>query len=361
MERYLGLDVHATSCTLAVVGPSGKRLTWQVLATNGEALVDAVKQVRGAVHLCIEEGTQSAWLYEILSPLVAEMVVVGGSARVHGNKNDTEDAFALAELHRTGNFGERKRVFKEAGGFKQLRSVVKTYGFLTEDLVRSKNRLKASYRSEGIPTKEAGLYHAGSKTTWTPKLAAAHQMAAGLLHDALDAQAALKDEATEALLKEARKHAAFELLQTIPGLGPIRAAQVLSVVVTPSRFRTKRQFWAYCGLAIVTHSSSDWVPLGAGKWERQKVQQTRGLNKNHNHVLKNVFKSAVMTVLGMDCALRRDYERLLKKGTKPNLACLTIARKLAAITLAVWKSKKPYQAPVEREPEANVDDKAVTI
>jgi transposase len=236
---------------------------------------------------------------------------------------------------------------------------VKAYGFITEDVARSKNRLKAAYRSEGVPTKEGGLYRAGSKASWTGKLDAGHQAAAGFLHDALDAQDGLKEAATAALVKEARKHAAFALLQTIPGLGPIRAAQVLSVVVTPSRFRTKRQFWAYCGLAVVTHSSSDWVQHG-GTWQRQKVQQTRGLNKNYNHVLKNVFKSAAMTVIGMgpDCALRRDYERMLKNGTKPNLACVTLARKLAAITLAVWKSKQPYHPPAEEKQD--VDDKALT-
>jgi len=46
MERYLGLDVHATSCTLAVMGPTGKRLSWEVVETNGEALVEAVKKIR---------------------------------------------------------------------------------------------------------------------------------------------------------------------------------------------------------------------------------------------------------------------------------------------------------------------------
>ena len=77
MERYLGLDVHATSCTLAAVSAMGKRLSWEVVATNGEALVAAVTKFRGATHLCMEEGTQSAWLYEILNPLLAEVVVVG--------------------------------------------------------------------------------------------------------------------------------------------------------------------------------------------------------------------------------------------------------------------------------------------
>ena len=38
MERYIGLDAHASSCTLAVVGPSGKRLGSHVVETNARAL-----------------------------------------------------------------------------------------------------------------------------------------------------------------------------------------------------------------------------------------------------------------------------------------------------------------------------------
>jgi hypothetical protein len=37
-------------------------------------------------------------------------------------------------------------------------------------------------------------------------------------------------------------------------MGPIRVAQLVSIVVTPHRFRTKRQFWSYCGLSIVMRS-----------------------------------------------------------------------------------------------------------
>ena len=38
MDRYIGLDAHASSCTLAVVGPSGKRLSSYVVETNARAL-----------------------------------------------------------------------------------------------------------------------------------------------------------------------------------------------------------------------------------------------------------------------------------------------------------------------------------
>ncbi len=45
MDRYIGLDVHASSCTLAVVGPSGKRLGTQVVETNARDLIEVLRGI----------------------------------------------------------------------------------------------------------------------------------------------------------------------------------------------------------------------------------------------------------------------------------------------------------------------------
>ena len=71
MDRYVGLDAHAKTCTLAVLSRSGKRLRSMVVETNGRALVEAVKGVSGDVHLCLEEGTQSAGFTRFCLPTLA--------------------------------------------------------------------------------------------------------------------------------------------------------------------------------------------------------------------------------------------------------------------------------------------------
>jgi hypothetical protein len=43
-----------------------------------------------------------------------------------------------------------------------------------------------------------------------------------------------------------------------------------------------------------------------------------------------------------DGPLYRHYERLLESGTKPNLAKLTLARQIAAVALALWRSGERY-------------------
>ena len=77
MERYIGLDAHAASCTLAVISQTGRRLKDFPVETNGQALVEAIRMIPGRKHLVLEEGLQSAWLYETLRPHVDEIVVAG--------------------------------------------------------------------------------------------------------------------------------------------------------------------------------------------------------------------------------------------------------------------------------------------
>ena len=122
-----------------MISESGKRLGSYVVETNGQALVEQLKTIPGQKHVGLEEGTQSAWLYEILSPH-AEEVVVAMVPESRGQKNDQLDAFGLAERLRTGAI-ERK-VFKEAGEYKALRELARTHAMVVQDVVRVQNRIK---------------------------------------------------------------------------------------------------------------------------------------------------------------------------------------------------------------------------
>jgi len=111
MDRYIGLDAHSASCTVAVIGPSGKRLQSQVLETNGKALVEFIRSVPGTKRVCLEEGTHASWLHELLAPHVEEFVAVRVQES-RGPKSDKRDAFGLAEMLRIG--AVKTRVYKVA-------------------------------------------------------------------------------------------------------------------------------------------------------------------------------------------------------------------------------------------------------
>ena len=342
MDRYIGVDAHASSCTLGVVGPSGKRLGSHVVETNARALIEVLRTIPRDRHVCLEEGTLSGWLHEVLEPHVEELVVAG-VRQSQGPKSDKRDAFALADQLRIGSLDTK--VYKSRGQFRRLSQVAKAHGLLVGDTVRVKNRIKSVLRSRGIAYGAGpSVYAKRDRERWLSKLPEASRTLAELLYEEHDAVAALRAKAEKAMLAEARRHREWRLVQTCPGLGAIRTAQLLPVVVTPYRFRSRSGFWAYCGLGVVTRSSSDWVRAPTGQWMKASVQQTRGLNRNFNRTLKRIFKGAAMTVAqrGGDDPLYHHYERLLDGGTKPNLAKLTIARQIASITLALWRSGEPY-------------------
>lgn len=127
------------------------------------------------------------------------------------------------------------------------------------DMVRAKNRLRAVYRARGIQV-DAKVYAPKKRAASEKKLPIAERKLAEQLAEHLDAMVASYKRAKEWLEAEAAKVPEVTRLRTVPGLGVISASQIVATVITPERFRTKRQFWSYCGLAIVTRSSADWIP-----------------------------------------------------------------------------------------------------
>jgi len=127
------------------------------------------------------------------------------------------------------------------------------------------------------------------------------------------------------------------LLRPIPYLGPVRVAQIMAIMRTPHRFRTKRNLWPYVGLAVVTRSSADQEIVAGQMRKRQRPPITRGLNRNHNPTLKNVFKGAANAATSRPSPLYDSYQASLAGGMKEELAKVTLARKIVSITLRLWK------------------------
>ena len=167
---------------------------------------------------------------------------------------------------------------------------------------------------------------------------------AELFYQQLDGLQVLRHTVRGELLAESRKHQAVKILRQIPFIGPLRAAQLVALMQTPHRFRSKRQLWTYSGLAVVTHDSAQYRYVDGQLQRSKKPQQIRGLNQNHNHAMKEIFKSAALSATRRAGPFQDFYAGLLAKGMKPELARLTLARKIAAITLTLWKKGECFDA-----------------
>ena len=343
--KYIGLDVHKESISIAVLNSAGKVVMECVIETKASTLLQFIHGLRGDMHLTFEEGTWAAWLYDLLKPHVTEVVVCNPRKNAllkEGSKSDRIDARKLAELLYMSKLSS---VYHGEHGLRMLKELSRSYLTITKDLGRVMNRLKALYRGWAIPCAGTQVYAPQYRSEWLAKIhEAGVRRRAELYYQQLDALRLVRQQARKELLAEARKHRATKLLRQIPGIGPLRAAHLVALMQTPHRFRTKRQLWTYSGLGLETHDSAQYRVV-EGQLQRSKKSVTlRGLNDNHNHDLKDIFKGAATRVSSSSGPLHDFYEHLLAQGRKPTMAHLTLARKIAAITLIVWKKEVRFDA-----------------
>ena len=263
------------------------------------------------------------------------------------------------------------------------------------------NRVKAIFRAAGSPVAaypfiSPKIVRSGWKSLRTREA----QLRAKRLLEQLQSLEPLCVAAQKDLVREGRKHQSYKILRRTPGLGPIRVALILAFVMTPHRFRNKRQFWTYAGFSVVRRGSAEYE-ITQGELKRTKRRPLpRGLNphfsqafycggadghvycvalrraprrtvkyvcgalgrapciharlrllatkprekcglRNYNHVLKNVFKGAATTVAYRG-AFKPWFDQRVANVTAPNHALLTLARKIASITLALWKKGERF-------------------
>jgi transposase len=343
--KYIGMDVHKEAISIAVMNSSGRIVMESIIETKAATILQFIDGLRGSLEVTFEEGTWAAWLYNLLRPDVAKVIVCNPRKNAllkSGNKSDRIDARKLAELLRNGSLSA---VYHGENGLRKLQELSRSYLTVSKDLTRVMNRLKALYHSWGIACSGTKVYAPRHRSEWLSKITEAGvRCRAEFLYQQLDGLQALRQSVRRNLLAESRKHSVSKLLRRIPSIGPIRAAQLIALIQTPDRFRTKRQLWAYSGLAIETHSSGEYRYVNGQLQRAQKPVSLRGLNKNHNHDLKWIFKSAAVRASSCPGPLHEFYEGLLARGMKPALARLTVARKMATITWIVWKKGAHFDA-----------------
>jgi len=343
--KYIGMDVHTATISAAVRDSSGNLVLEATLETKTETILEFVHGLRGSLHVSFEEGTWAAWLHDLLKPHVTEVLVCDSRKNALlrvGNKNDREDARKLSELL---FLNKLHSVYHGETGIRTLKELARSYLTITRDLTRVMNRLKAIYRGWGIACAGQQVYAPRYRAEWLAKITEAGvRRRAEIYYQQFDALAALRQEVRRELLAESRKHSAMRLLRQIPSIGLIRAALLIALMQTPHRFRTKRQLWAYCGLALRTYDSGEYRFVGGQLKRSKKAVTIRGLNKNHNHDLKNIFKGAATRAAAAAGPFQNFYEARIANGMKPPMARLTLARKIAAITLLVWKKGVRFDA-----------------
>ena len=93
--KYIGMDVHKESISIAVRNAAGKIVMECVIETKANMILQFIDGLRGDLQVTFEEGTWAAWLYDLLKPHVTKLVVCDprkNASMREGNQSDRIDA-----------------------------------------------------------------------------------------------------------------------------------------------------------------------------------------------------------------------------------------------------------------------------
>jgi transposase len=186
-----------------------------------------------------------------------------------GNKRNRIDARKLAERLRANYL---KSVYQGETGVRTLGELARSYLTTTKDLTRGMSRLKALYRSWAIPCAGRDVYYTPHRNQGLGKIQhAGVRRRAQHLDQHLDRLKQLRQPVRRELLAQGRKYQITSQLRRIPCVGPVRSVLLVALLQTPHRFRTKRQLWAYSGLALETRISAEYcyVEGQLRRWKRE--------------------------------------------------------------------------------------------
>jgi hypothetical protein len=89
--KYIGLDVHQATISVAVLDFAGKRVMEAILETKAETILQFIRGLRGSLHVTFEEGTCAAWLYDLPKPRVTKIVVCNPRLNALSRKGSCKD------------------------------------------------------------------------------------------------------------------------------------------------------------------------------------------------------------------------------------------------------------------------------
>lgn len=326
-EHYIAVDWSIKN--MAIARMTGKANTVKVIDVPSD--VDELKlylgNLRGSKVLTIEETTTSQWLYTELKGHVESLVIcdpVRNRLLSEGAKTDKIDAVKLVQLLRADLL---KEVYHSSEDFLKLRRLVSGYEDLIGAGVRLKNQRYSLLRAAGMAGDEPlGICLRGEMDQ--------------KVMEGIERQIICNEQEKERYRKEftkiAGKHTEIRNQMSLPGIGLIGAVKIVSRVVSPERFIDAGHYLSYAGLV---------------KLERKSGNKIYGRkDSRYSRELKSVYKVGAVTAIGGRNPINDYYEYLMREKKYPDYqARHKTARRLAILSLGVFKSRKKYEPKIWRE------------
>jgi len=353
--RFVGLDVHKDSITIAVAEEGREpAYVYGKILNDWEILKRALRRLgaKSSLRCCYEAGPCGYGLYRKMKEAKIECVVVAPSLVPvqSGNrvKTDRRDATKLAHFLRSGDLTEIFVPDEEAEALRDLERA-------RED---AKNAERAGRHQLGKFLLRHGRHW--NKTNWTRnhldwirRQKFEHQAQQRVLtdylktvEDATERERQLTKDLAE-LVKETKLYPLIRALQAFRGIQLITAVTIAAELVDLQRFSSPRQLMAFLGLVPSEHSSGEnqrrgrITRAGNGHVRRMLIEaawsyhyqpnMSKAIRKRNEGVAPGVQRLAWKA----QKRLHKRLYHLLRKGKSGQKAITAVARELAGFIWAV--------------------------
>jgi transposase len=256
-------------------------------------------------------------------------------AKKQGAKTDFRDALHLAQELRGNHL---KPVYHDDSKWIELRVLVNSYSDLVDQIVATKNRLKAVFRSHGLSTQESDFYKTKDRVRELPTESA--KFVTENLFSQIETLEGMKEQYKIYFHKNKQRYKPIKNLCSIPGIDIVRANIIVAIICMPHRFKNKHAFWGYS--MLVRH-----IQMSGGKiYGNKRIHGRREL--------RDVFVGAAENALRGETSLRDYYDSLRAKGIAHKEAKLSLARKIAALALSLLKNNETFKNNYETQQQERV-------
>jgi transposase len=328
MDYFAGLDVSVKQTSLCIVDSAGKIVREVKVASEPEALLQALKQP--SLHLNrigLEAGPLSQWLFNALAEAGLPVICVEtrhmrAVLKAQINKTDRKDARGIAQMMRAGLY---RPVHVKTLRSQKLRMLLTHRKLLQSKAIAIENDLRGTLRNFGL---KVGMVGAAKFEARIKELVENLPDLALLAEPLLVVRRVLREQIGvlhRRLLAIVRDDDVCRRLMTVPGIGPVVALTYRVTVDVPSRFRNSKAVGAAFGLTPSQHQSGD-------------SNRTGGISRCGDGMMRTMLYEAAQILLVRSTrwswlkawAMQIARHRGLKK------AIVALARRLAVIMHRIW-------------------------
>jgi transposase len=330
----IGIDLHRKSITLCVMSPERQVLSSKTFPCEVPGEIVKFVQRWTPFQAVIEATASYEWLYQLLEPLAGRIVLAHpGKLRIIAEstrKSDRLDAKILAEFLVLDMIPP---AYRPSAREREHRRLVRQRVYLQARIKSFRCRIRSLLADYNINRKD--LFTGGGRAELKKaRLSGADRFVLDQLLDDWDYHCRLVEQLDAYLAKFAQKappaeREARQILDSIPGVGPVTIEVVVSELGNIRRFRSQKRVCAYAGL----------IP---GQRESAGKRKELGITKAGSPLLRWVLVEAAWRLVRMTGRWRRIFEALARRRGKKR-AIVAVARRLLCVMAAMLQSGKGYQ------------------